>query len=153
MDIVEYTENEIRKNLALIETHLKQAPFSDRQFCQECIQKHILILEGLCEEGLTACIDCDIKKFEIILKFLTEIKEKNFKIEGIELAKQVRKLRKNFIPCDENLGMKDRDDIKSKIQELEEEKKLALDNLTKERLEYGKYLLNWVIKGRKCSDV
>ena len=37
MDIVLYTDNEIRKNLALLENHLKQSPFSDEVFCEECI--------------------------------------------------------------------------------------------------------------------
>jgi len=153
MDIVEYTDNEIRKNLALLEIHLKQAPFSDKLFCEECINKHILILEGFAEEGITACIDCGGKKFEILLKFLNEIKDKDYEKNGIEFAKQIRKLRKEFVPCNgENMGMKDKDDIKEKLNELEEELKLTEDQITQDRLNYGKYLLNWVNKGRRCSD-
>jgi len=153
MDIAEYTDNEIRKNLALLEIHLKQSPFSDNLFCEECVNKHLLILEGLAEEGLTACIDCDTKKFEILLKFLNQIKKIDYQKEGIEMAKEVRRLRKKFIPCDgENIGMKDRDDVKEKINELEEELKLAKDKLTTERIGYGIYLCKWFLKGRKCSD-
>jgi len=151
MDIVEYTDNEIRKNLVLLETHLKQAPFSDKLFCEECINKHILILEGLAEEGLTSCLDCDPKKYEIVLKFLNEIKDKDYQKQGIDLAKQIRRLRKNFIPCDE-YGIRDRDDIKEKIEGLEEEKKLSPDSPSQNRLEYGIYLLNWILRGRRCSD-
>ncbi len=153
MDIIEYTDNEIRKNLALLETHLKQAPFSDKLFCEECINKHILILEGLAEEGITACLDCDPKKYEILIKFLNQIKDQDYPKQGIELAKQTRRLRKNFVPCDgDNTGMKDRDDINEKIKELEEERKLAKDNPSQDRLDYGIYLLNWILRGKKCND-
>lgn len=153
MDIVEYTDEEIRKNLALLEIHLKQSPFSDKLFCEECINKHILILDGLAEEGLTACIDCDETKFGALLKLLNEIKDKDYQKQGVEFAKQIRRIRKKFVPCTgENLGMKDRDDVKEKIKELEEEKGLSKDQVTKDRLEYGIYLLNWVNRGRRCSD-
>ena len=154
MDITEYTDNEIRKNLALLEIHLKQSPFSDKLFCEECINKHILLLEGLAEEGLTACIDCDTKKYEGLLKFLNQIKDKDYQKQGIELAQQTRRLRKKFVPCDDedSMGMKDRDDVKEKIKELEEELKLAEDRITQDRLEYGIYLLKWFLRGRKCSD-
>ena len=152
MDIVEYTDNEIRKNLALLETHLKQAPFSDKLFCEECINKHILILEGLAEEGITSCLDCDPKKYGILLKFLEQIKEKDYQKNGVDFAKQTRRLRKNFIPCGEEGGMKDRDDIKEKIKELGEERKLSTDSPSQNRLDYGVCLLQWVNRGRRCSD-
>jgi len=153
MDKEEYTDNEIRKNLALLEIHLKQALFSNILFCEECINKHILILEGLAEEGLTACIDCGTEKFEGLLEFLNQIKDKDYQKQGIDFAKQVRRIRKKFVPCTgENLGMKDRDDVKEKIKELEEEKELSKDEVTKDRLDYGIYLLNWVNRGRRCSD-
>lgn len=153
MDIVEYTDEEIRKNLALLEIHLKQSPFSDKLFCEECINKHILILDGLAEEGLTACIDCDETKFGALLKLLNEIKDEDYQKQGVEFAKQIRRIRKKFVPCTgENLGMKDRDDVKEKIKELEEDKELAKDDRTKDRLEYGIYLCNWYLRGRRCSD-
>jgi len=153
MDITEYTDNEIRKNLALLEIHLKQTKFSDKLFCEECINKHLWILEGLAEEGLTACIDCDIKKYEILFIFLEQIKGKDVLKSGIELAQQTRKLRKNFVPCDgENVGMKDRDDVKEKIKELEQERELAEDNLTQERLDYAIYICKWFLRGRKCDN-
>jgi len=152
MDIVEYTHNEIKKNLALLETHFKQAFInSNKDFCKECIEKHILILEGLAEEGIIACEDCDIKNYQALLLFLKSIDGRDIQIEGIKLAIEIRKLRKNFIACDEDIGMKDRDDIKKKIAELEEEKSLAKDTVSQDRLEYAKYILNWIIRGKKCS--
>jgi len=154
MDIVEYTEEEIRKNLALLEVHLKQAPFNDRIFCEECINKHLILLVGLAEEGLTACNDCDPKKYELLIKFLDEIINKDYQKDGIELAKKVRTLRKNFVPCDgENVGMKDRDDVNKKIKELEEELKLSKDEPTKDRLGYAIYLCKWFLRGKHCSDI
>jgi len=119
MDIIEYTDIEIRKNLALLEIHLKQAPFSDKLFCEECINKHILLLEGFAEEGITACIECDTKKFEILFRFLGNLKNQDYQKQGVELAKQIRRLRKKFVPCTgENLGMKDRDDVNEKLKEV-----------------------------------
>ena len=152
MDIEIYTNKEIRKNLALLEIHLKQSKFSDEDFCEECINKHILILEGLAEEGLTACVDCGIKKYESLLNFLNQIQDEDYKEQGIEFAKQSRKLRKEFVPCDEETGMKTREDINKKIEELEEEKKLAQDERLKDKLDYGIYLLKWVNRGKKCTD-
>ena len=154
MDIIEYTDNEIRKNLSLLEIHLKQSLFSNVLFCEECINKHILLLEGFAEEGMTVCIDCDTEKFEALLQFLDIIKDKDYQKQGIEFAKQVRQFRKKFVPCTgENTGMKDRDDIKEKIKELEEEKELATDVRLKDKLDYGIYLLGWMLRGRKCSDI
>ncbi len=153
MDIEEYTDNEIRKNLALLETHLKQSPFSDKLFCEECINKHILILEGLAEEGLTACIDCGTEKYELLLKFLNQINNQDYKKQGIEFAKQTRRLRKKFIPCTgENLGMKDKDDVKEKINQLIEDLHAAEGKVSQDRIQYGIYLLNWVNRGRKCLE-
>ena len=153
MDIAEYTENEIRKNLALLEIHLKQAPFSDATFCEECINKHILLLEGLAEEGLTACTDCDTKKYEMLLSNLNNLKDEDYQKDGVKVAQQIRRLRKIFVPCNgDNVGMKDRDDVKAKMTELNEDLEVATDQITKERLSYGIYLCEWFIRGRKCNE-
>jgi len=152
MDIVEYTDKEIRKNLALLEIHLKQAKFSDDYFCEECINKHILILEGLSEEGISTCDNC-MERYELLLNFLIQIKNKNYQELGVEIAQKVRQIRKNFVPCDEETGMRDRDEINKKIEELEEEEKLAKDKNLKERLEYGIYLLKWMLRGKRCHDI
>ncbi len=153
MDIIEYTDNEIRKNLALLENHLKQAPFSDEAFCEECINKHLILLEGLAEEGLTACIDCDTKKYGGLLEFLNQIRDKDYKKHGVEFAKQTRRLRKKFGPCKgENHHMKDKDDIKEKINQLIQDLHASVDKVSQERISYGIYLLNWVNRGWRCSD-
>ena len=151
MNIEEYTNTEIRKNLALLENHLKQAPFSDEAFCEECINKHILLLIGLAEEGITACDSCGPGKYEFLFEFLNRIRDRDYKKQGIEFAREARKLRKDFVPCDEEIGMKSKDDINKKIKELEQEKELAEDIHLKDKLGYGIYLLQWMLRGRKCE--
>jgi len=44
-DHYNYTKDEIKKNLVLLEAHGKNYP------CPECISKHLLSIEGLAEEG------------------------------------------------------------------------------------------------------
>lgn len=152
MDIVKYTDNEIRKNLALLENHLKQSPFSDEFFCNECINKHILLLEGLAEEGLTACTTCDIAKYKSLLNFLDQIKDKDYTKQGIEIATSSRELRKIFVPCGKQDRIKNKDEINKKIKELEEERELASDVRLKDKLDYGIYLLEWMLRGGRCSE-
>jgi hypothetical protein len=41
----EYTKDQIKKNLILLEDHAKSYP------CPECLSKHLLNIEGLAEEG------------------------------------------------------------------------------------------------------
>lgn len=152
MDILEYTNYEIRKNLALLEAHLKQAPFGHDVFCEECINKHTMILEGLAEEGITAiCDGCDEKKYWLLFEFLNKIKNRDYKKQGTEFSREARKIRKEFVPCDEETGMKTKEDINKKIKELEEEKKLAEDTHLKDKFDFGIYLLGWMLRGRKCE--
>lgn len=152
MEIIPYTDNEIRKNLALLENHLKQAPFGDELFCEECINKHILLLEGLAEEGLTACTDCDLEKYKLLFKFLNQIQDKNYKDQGIEFATSSREIRKIFVPCGKRDRLRNKDEINKKIEELEEEKEMASDLRLKDKLDYGIYLLQWMMRGGRCSD-
>ena len=56
---LDYTKNEIRKNLILLENHNKNYP------CPDCMSKHSLAVEGLSEEAITMT-DNDQEK----LKFL-----------------------------------------------------------------------------------
>jgi len=44
-DHYNYTKDEIKKNLVLLEAHGKNYP------CPECVSKHLLAVEGLSEEG------------------------------------------------------------------------------------------------------
>jgi hypothetical protein len=45
-DHIRYTNEQIAKHLALLEEHFKSYP------CGECINKHLLTVEGYAEEGL-----------------------------------------------------------------------------------------------------
>lgn len=95
MDIIKYTDSEIAKNFALLENHLKQAQSGiDELFCEECINKHILILEGLAEEGMNA--GSDSKKYQKVYDFVNNIKDKNYKTQGISLSNKARKFRKSL---------------------------------------------------------
>ena len=49
--------------------------------------------------------------------------------------------------------MKTEEDIAKKIKELEEEKELATDIYLKDRLAYGIYILEWMLRENKgCAD-
>jgi hypothetical protein len=98
MDFLKYTEDEIIKNLALTETHLKQAASGvDELFCKDCINKHLFSISGLADEGLGFTEDENkIKLFEETAKIADDIREKDYTEEGIELASELRDLRKKF---------------------------------------------------------
>lgn len=51
IDFREYTVDEAAKQLALLETHLRQFSGDNDTFCLECCGKHLLTIEGLAEEG------------------------------------------------------------------------------------------------------
>jgi len=94
MDIVKYTDVEIAKNLALLENHLKQSPFTDEFFCKDCISKHRVLLIGLAEEGMTA--GGDSKKYEKVYEFMDNLKDQDYKEEGVKLSQKVRQMRKDL---------------------------------------------------------
>ncbi len=104
MDILKYTDDELAKNFALLETHLKQAPAGDEKFCEDCINKHLLLLEGLAEEGLTA--EGDVEKYQQVYDFAKKTKGQDYKKKGIDLANKTRNLRKklfsNCLKCATN---------------------------------------------------
>jgi len=96
MDIIKYTDDEIAKNFALLENHLKQAQSGvDEIFCEDCINKHLVLLEGLSEEGMNAG-GSDIEKYKKVYGFVKGIKNKNFKRKGINLSDKARQIRKNY---------------------------------------------------------
>lgn len=73
MDELEYTKEQIKKHLILLEDHLKTGE------CPWCVKnKHLLALEGYAEEGMMQTDDP---------------KEK---LEFIKLAEAARKLRKTL---------------------------------------------------------
>ena len=97
MDIIKYTDDEIEKNLALLETHLKQAPSGDESFCEDCINKHLLLLEGLSEEGMN--VGGDPEKYQKVHGFIKKIKDKDYQMHGIKFSSEARKIRKSLSTC------------------------------------------------------
>ncbi len=97
MDIIRYTDNEIKKNFALLEQHLKQAPSGDESFCEDCINKHLMLLEGLAEEGMNA--GGDPEKYQKVYDFVNEIKDEDYQEHGIKFSSESRKIRKSLSNC------------------------------------------------------
>ncbi len=67
---LEYTKEQLKKHLILLEDHLKT------QECPWCVDKHLAAIEGYSEEGMTQASDLEEK-----LKFM-------------KMAEAARKLRK-----------------------------------------------------------
>lgn len=116
MDIVKYTDHEIIKNFALLENHLKQAQSGiDEVFCEDCINKHLVLLEGLAEEGMNA--GGNEKKYEKVYNFAEDLKNKDYKKHGIDFSDKARKIRKSMaefcLECEEKLGEKNIKAIKN----------------------------------------
>jgi len=56
---LQYTKDEIKKNLILLENHYKN------NTCPECIDKHLITIEGLAEEG-SLMVDDDAKRLAFL---------------------------------------------------------------------------------------
>jgi len=97
-DPLQYTKDEIIKNLILTETHLKQATTGiDEQFCAECLDKHFYNLEGLGEEGIGFTQDkkeSDI--FSEVVSTAKKFRRQDYKKHGVEYAKKIRNIRKSL---------------------------------------------------------
>jgi len=97
-DPLQYTKDEIIKNLILTETHLKQATTGvDEQFCEECLDKHFYNLEGLGEEGIG--FTQDKKEIDIFSEVSTTAKrfrDQDYKKHGVEYAQKIRNIRKSI---------------------------------------------------------
>ncbi len=95
MDILIYTDSEIAKNFALLENHLKQAQSGiDEIFCRDCINKHLILLEGLAEEGMN--VGRDSKKYKKVYDFANTIKDEDYKSKGISFSDKARQIRKDY---------------------------------------------------------
>jgi len=95
MDIISYTDSEIAKNFALLESHLKQAQSGiDELFCRDCINKHLILLEGLSEEGMNA--GGNPKKYKKVYDFANTIKDEDYKSKGISFSGKARQIRKDY---------------------------------------------------------
>ena len=95
MNALLYTNNEMEKQLNLLELHLKQVSY-DPDFCLECIRKHILTIEGLAEEGVG--FSKEPEKYAQIISLCKEIKTKDTG-DALEMAKKVREMRKSLKSC------------------------------------------------------
>ena len=97
-DPLQYTKDEIIKNLILTETHLKQATTGvDEQFCAECLDKHFYNLEGLGEEGIS--FTQDKKEIDIFSEVATTSKKfrgQDYKKYGVKYAQKIRNIRKSL---------------------------------------------------------
>jgi hypothetical protein len=60
-----YTKDQIIKNLILLEEHFKNYQ------CPICIDKHLMAIEGYCEEGMPMSAS-DLPTFKIIAKWCRE---------------------------------------------------------------------------------
>ncbi len=104
-----YTYDGLERELNLLEIHLKESPKGDEAFCKDCIDKHISTARGFALEGPGFTKDKEEqKRFLEAEKKLGEIKGKNYKEDGVELAQKVRVVRKNLSEgcpeCEEELG-------------------------------------------------
>ncbi len=97
-DPLQYTKDEIIKNLILTETHLKQAVTGlDEQFCSECLDKHFYNLEALGDEGIGFTQDKnEINLFSEVAKTAKKFRGQDYKKHGTELAQKVREIRKSL---------------------------------------------------------
>jgi len=133
MDALKYTNEELEKQLNLLEIHLKQAPTSEEIFCSDCIRKHISTIEGLAEEGIG--FSNNPEKYVEIAEIAREIKTKDFKKGGVEIAKKVRQIRKslsNCPECEEELGSQEKvETIKNLTKNLNTQPSFNNHNLNK----------------------
>lgn len=96
-DPLNYTYDGLERELNLLEIHLKEAPKGDEAFCQDCIDKHISTSRGFALEGPGFTDDKnEQEKFLEAEKQLREIKVKDYKKQGVELAQKVRNIRKSL---------------------------------------------------------
>ncbi len=96
-DPLNYTYEGIEQQINLLEIHFKEAPKGDEAFCKDCIDKHISTIRGYCIEGPSFTQDKDEQdKFLKLEKQFREMKGRNYKKEGVELARKVRNIRKDL---------------------------------------------------------
>ena len=100
-DPLRYTEQELVKELVLLEKHLKQSPYMDEDFCIDCIEKHVVAIEGLSEEGIGFADDKEKEKMFIKIANETNRLKKEIKInpDFVDLSRRVREIRKDLNNC------------------------------------------------------
>ncbi len=98
MDVMNYTNNELEKQLNLLEIHLKQSPDYEEAFCEDCIRKHLSTIEGLAEEGI---VFSDVPEpYRDVAIFSRKLKTADYVSDGIKLSQEVRLLRKRLASND-----------------------------------------------------
>jgi len=96
-DPLTYTYDGLEQQINLLEIHLKEAPKGDEAFCKDCIEKHISACRGFCIEGPSFTSDKNEQdKFLKIEKEIRNIKGRDYKKHGVELARKVRNIRKDL---------------------------------------------------------
>lgn len=100
-DPLKYTEEELAKELVLLEKHLKQEPYMDEDFCIDCIEKHLILIEGLAEEGIGFADDKEKENnFVSIANTANRLKrEIKTSPDYVELSREVRAIRKKLSNC------------------------------------------------------
>lgn len=103
MDVKKYTEEETKKELVLIEKHLKDhAAGRHVALCIDCETKHFLAIEGLAQEGCGFFPGEEI--WENIARWAADARGVIAKIhpeEALGLAEQAREWRKQLQARDE----------------------------------------------------
>lgn len=100
MDVLQYTRSELEKELVLLEKHLKQYPYMKREFCADCILKHMTAIEGLSEEGVGFARSGEEKAFFTKVASWAELyrrKLPNSDEDAAKAAVEARTMRKDVI--------------------------------------------------------
>ena len=105
---IEYTIDELKKHIALVSNHMIQLSYMPTEFCLHCIEKHCLIIEGLCEEAMTRTEDpfpyIAIARLIYKMRYRFEHEEEPLEIEVsdkeildvIRISEEMRTLRKTM---------------------------------------------------------
>ena len=100
-DPLKYTEEELVKELVLLEKHLKQSPYMDENFCIDCIEKHLISAEGLAEEGIGFADSKEKEKMFINIANQANRLKREIKTnpDFAEMSRGVREIRKSLNNC------------------------------------------------------
>lgn len=91
-----YTIDEALKNLTAVEAHLKQIG-SDRDFCMDCIEKHLYALWMLSDEGLQFFPDATEPWFELGEWCQRMLSKETLSVEeGLSASDKGRSIRKKL---------------------------------------------------------
>lgn len=82
----DYTKDEIKKHLVLLEDHLKSDP------CPDCLDKHLTAIEGYSEEG-TSQTDSEAEKLQF-LQLAEKARELRKSLDSLKIAELTKKLQK-----------------------------------------------------------